>query len=69
MPASQSAGFGTIELAQALARLPFRQRAAIVLRYYGRESEREIAERLGCRTGTVGSLIHRGLAALRKELS
>jgi RNA polymerase sigma factor (sigma-70 family) len=57
-----------VELAEALAQLPFRQRAAIVLRYYGRESEREIADRLDCRPGTVGSLIHRGLAALRAEL-
>jgi RNA polymerase sigma factor (sigma-70 family) len=69
IPATGSgSGLGSVELAEALAQLPFRQRAAIVLRYYGRESEREIADRLDCRPGTVGSLIHRGLAALRAEL-
>jgi RNA polymerase sigma factor (sigma-70 family) len=58
-----------VELAEALAILPYRQRAAIVLRFYGRESEAAIADALGCRPGTVGSLIHRGLGRLRKELS
>lgn len=58
-----------LELAEALAVLPYRQRAAIVLRFYGRETEAGIAETLGCRPGTVGSLIHRGLSTLRKELS
>ncbi len=62
-------GFPLVELADALARLPLRQRAAIVLRFYGRESESSIAEILGCRPGTVGSLIHRGLAKLRKDLT
>ena len=53
------------ELADALARLPERQRAVIVLRYYAGLSEAEIADLLGCRAGTVKSLAHRGLAALR----
>ena len=53
----------------ALDVLPYRQRAALVLRYYEQRSEREIAEALGCRPGTVGSLISRGLATMRKELS
>ena len=56
-------------LADGLGRLPFRQRAAIVLRYYGGFSEAEIAEQLGCRPGTVGSLIHRALVNLRDHLS
>jgi DNA-directed RNA polymerase specialized sigma24 family protein len=30
--------------------------------------ENEIAEVLGCRPGTVGSLIHRGLEKLRKVI-
>ncbi len=62
-------GFSLVDLADALARLSVRQRAAIVLRFYGRESEAAIAEILDCRPGTVGSLIHRGLAGLRKELA
>ena len=55
-------------LAEALATLPARQRAAIVLRFYSGLSELEAAEALGCRPGTVGSLVHRGLAGLRIEL-
>jgi RNA polymerase sigma-70 factor (sigma-E family) len=57
------------ELADALATLPARQRAAVVLRYWAGLSEVEAAEALGCRPGTVGSLVHRGLAGLRIELS
>jgi len=49
--------------------LPFRQRAAIVLRYYGGYTEVEIAKSLNCRQGTVGPLIHRGLKALRNQLA
>lgn len=56
------------EISDALAALPHRQRAAIVLRYYHDCSEREIAEVLGCRPGTVGSLLHRGLAQLREVI-
>lgn len=56
------------ELADAVAKLPFRQRAVLVLRYYGDLSEREIAEALGCRSGTVKSLSSRALAALSKEI-
>ena len=55
-------------LAEQLLLLPFRQRAAIVLRFYGGYGEEAIAEQLGCRPGTVGSLIHRGLRHLRKNL-
>lgn len=56
------------ELHDVLLTLPYRQRAAIVLRFYSDLSEAEIAEVLGCRPGTVGSLIHRGLERLRTEL-
>lgn len=48
-----------------LARLPARQRAAIVLRYYADLDDDEIAATLGCRAGTVRSYISRGLATLR----
>lgn len=51
----------------ALRRLPDRQRAAIVLRFYEDLPEAEIARALGCRPGTVKSLIHRGLATVKKE--
>ena len=51
-----------------LARLPRRQRAALVLRYYEDLPDADIAEVLGCAVGTVRSSISRALAALRTEL-
>jgi RNA polymerase sigma-70 factor (sigma-E family) len=56
------------ELEDALAKLPSRQRAAVVLRYYGDLSEADIAHTLRCRPATVRSLIHRALAELRKAI-
>jgi RNA polymerase sigma-70 factor (sigma-E family) len=48
-----------------LLRLPVRQRAAIVLRYYEDLTERETAEAMGCAVGTVKSQVAAGLAKLR----
>jgi RNA polymerase sigma factor (sigma-70 family) len=48
--------------------LPVRQRAVIVLRFYERRSEAEIAEILECRVGTVKSLLSRALATLRTTI-
>jgi RNA polymerase sigma-70 factor (sigma-E family) len=53
---------------RALGRLSKRQRVAIVLRFYEDLSEREVAETLKCRPGTVKSLVSRGLATLRNEI-
>jgi len=50
-----------------LATLPDRQRAVLVLRYYVDLSDREIAETLDCREGTVRSLAARAFAALRGD--
>jgi RNA polymerase sigma-70 factor (sigma-E family) len=50
---------------EELSRLPARQRAAIVLRYYEDLSDADIAAALGCRIGTVRSCISRGLATMR----
>jgi RNA polymerase sigma-70 factor (sigma-E family) len=55
-------------LQDALAALPVRQRAALVLRFYDRMSEVEIAEVLKCRPGTVKSLVSRGLVRLREVI-
>jgi RNA polymerase sigma-70 factor (sigma-E family) len=52
----------------ALDRLPPRQRAAIVLRFYEDLPEDRIAEILRCRPGTARSLVSRGVQALRTEL-
>ncbi|MCO8273841.1 SigE family RNA polymerase sigma factor [Actinoplanes sp. TRM 88003] len=56
------------DLWRLLMGLPRQQRAVIVLRYYESLSDLEIAEVLGCRTGTVRSNASRALATLRVEL-
>lgn len=55
-------------LRDALIQLPYRQRAAIVLRYYVDIADEDAAEILGCAAGTVRSLISRGLVSLRETL-
>jgi RNA polymerase sigma-70 factor (sigma-E family) len=55
-------------LVAELAKLPRRQRAVLVMRYYGGLSDAEIAEDLGCSPGTVRSHASRALARLRVEL-
>ena len=52
-------------LRSALLRLPLRQRAAIVLRYFEDLPDATIAELLRCRPATVRSLVARGLETLR----
>jgi RNA polymerase sigma-70 factor (sigma-E family) len=52
-------------LLRALAGLPPRQRAVLVLRYFDDLSEAETAAMLGCSLGTVKSQAARGLARLR----
>ena len=54
------------ELLDAVGKLPYQQRAALVLRYYEHCSEAEIADALGCPRNTVKSHLRRGLAALRQ---
>jgi len=56
-------------LRRALAAMPPRQRAAVVLRHYEDLSERQAAEVMGCSVGTVKSLTSRGLSALRGWMS
>lgn len=56
------------ELLAALAALPVRQRAVIVLRYWEDLPEAEVAAMLGCSPGTVKSTASRGLARLRVAL-
>ena len=57
------------ELFDVLLKLPYRQRAVLVLRYWADWTEIDIAEALGCRPGAVKSLASRGLVSLRKEIA
>jgi RNA polymerase sigma-70 factor (sigma-E family) len=56
------------EMWTALATLPPRMRAVLVLRFYEDLSEADIAADLGCSVGTVKSTTHRALAKLRVAL-
>lgn len=72
--ASQSAEPATAEperelvVWEAVRRLPDRQRAAVVLRYYEDLSEADIAELLGCSVGTVKSQLFKARATLAEAL-
>lgn len=52
-------------LGRALHRLPQRQRAAVVLRYYEDLAYADIAAALGCGEATARSLVNRGIRGLR----
>ena len=53
----------------ALAALPLRQRATVVLRFWDDLSVEETALTLGCTEGTVKSTTSKGLARLREVLA
>jgi RNA polymerase sigma-70 factor (sigma-E family) len=69
MPAATVVSPTTSELLDVLFRLPYRQRAVLVMRYWGDWSEAEIAQALRCRPGTVKTLASRGVARIKKEIS
>ena len=58
----------TNEMLDALNGLPYTQRAALTLRYWADWTDEQIADALQCAPGTVRTLLHRGIAALRKEI-
>lgn len=55
-------------LTDALAKLPERNRIAVVLAYYAELTSTEIAEALDCRPSTARSLVRRGLKRLQEVL-
>ena len=64
-------GYSSVDSRQALraalAKLPPRQRAVVVLRYHQDLSEAQVAELLGVTVGTVKSQAAKALAALREQ--
>ena len=54
-------------LAHALTTLPPRQRVALALRYVHDLTDREIADAIGVRRGTVNALLSRGRSTLRQS--
>lgn len=53
---------------QALARLPRRQREAVVLRYFGDLTEAQTALAMGCGVGSVKAYCSRALKAMSESL-
>jgi len=68
-PTADHAGYVTERdaIRRNIARLPRKQRAALMLRYYCDRDDAEIAELLGCSAGTVRSHISRALSTLRAD--
>ena len=70
---TSGAAFGEVEarleLEAALATLPVRQRAVLVLRYFDDLTEAQVAQALGCSVGTVKSSASRGLERLRVAMA
>jgi RNA polymerase sigma factor (sigma-70 family) len=71
-PADPSRDHDAVEdrdaLGRAIAALPDRQRAVLVLRYWSDLDDAAIAHALACRRSTVRSLAARAFAALRGQL-
>jgi RNA polymerase sigma-70 factor (ECF subfamily) len=65
----ESPSIRALELREALAGLPDRDREIIALRFGADLSAREIADVLEVRTNTVEVALHRALARLRDELA
>jgi RNA polymerase sigma-70 factor (sigma-E family) len=57
-----------LDMLRALAALPARQRAVLVLRFWEDLDVATVAQLVGCPEGTVKSLTSRGLDALRAQL-
>jgi RNA polymerase sigma-70 factor (ECF subfamily) len=67
-PLEPSSDPRVLDLRAALSRLPPRQRAAVVLRYYHDSDYNEIAEVTGLAADSIGPLLSRARTALREVL-
>ena len=67
-PATSPSSDDALDLRAALAALPRRQRATIVLRYWSDATVSETADALGCSEGTVKSQSARAIDTLRGVL-
>ena len=56
-----------IDMSSRLQRLPHRQRAALVLRYYVDMSEAQAADIIGCSVPALKQLVQRGLKTMREQ--
>ncbi len=59
----------TNDMLGALGALPHRQRVAITMRFWADWTDDQIADALGCAPASVRVMVHRGLAALKQEMS
>ena len=67
-PAAEVDHDAVLDLRAAVAALPARQRATLVLRFYCDLNVDQAAEILGCSPGTVKSQTAKALAAVRRAL-
>lgn len=68
LPAAEEPSLDRILLVTELARLPRRQREALVLRFLLDLSEEHAAELLGVTVATIHTHVNRGMARIRREL-
>lgn len=59
---------GRDEIWHALERLPSRQRAVVVLRYFEDRSEQQTADLMRCSVAAVKSMTARAMQTLRREI-
>ena len=57
-----------LSVRDAIATLPARQRQAVVLRYLADLSLADVADAMGCATGTVKATLHQAMQSMRVEL-
>jgi RNA polymerase sigma factor (sigma-70 family) len=67
LPRAAASATDAMAVREAVAALPDRQRAAVVLRYLADLPVAAVAEALDCAPGTVRSLTSQGIERLRRD--